>query len=489
MPATRLKVFISSVQKEFQDIRRDLKAFLLGDAVLRRFISEVFLFEELPARDRRANRVYLAAVERCDLYLGIFGYEYGYEDNDGISPTEYEYDHATKRQKVRFIYVWGRNEKKRAPKMKQLIKKASDELIRRRIDDVSALTAEVYASLVDYLDEMGALRIPPFDTSACDGATLKHLSRKRISWFIETARRERGFPLKNNTTTKALLIHLNLLEKGKPTNAAALLFGANPQRFHRPAETKCVHCHGTEYRRPFASQQIYTGDLFEQVDQARDFVLAKINRAIGTRANSITAPATYELPPDTVGEAIVNAVAHRDYHSHASVEIRLFADRLEVWNPGALPGTLTLKSLRVDHPSLPGNPLIAESLYLTRYIEKAGSGIQMMIEQCREVGLPEPDFEQRQGSFVVTIWRDWLTEEVLAGYKLNNRQRKVIDLLKVIGRVTNSKYQEKFSVAKRTASLDLSELVAAGLVKKIGTTGKGVHYTLIKGAPKGQKGQ
>ncbi len=472
MPATRLKVFISSVQKEFQDIRRDLKAFLLGDAVLRRFM-------ELPAGDRRANRVYLEAVERCDLYLGIFGYEYGYEDNDGISPTQYEYNHATKHQKVRFIYVWGRNEKKRAPKMKQLIKKASDELIRRRVEDVSALTAEVYASLVDYLDEMGVLRIPPFDTSACDGATLKHLSRKRINWFIETARRERGFPLKIKTTTKALLIHLNLLEKGKPTNAAALLFGANPQRFHRPAETKCVHCHGTEYRRPFASQQIYTGDLFEQVDQARDFVLAKINRAIGTRANSITAPATYELPPDAVGESIVNAVAHRDYYSNASVEIRLFADRLEVWNPGTLPGTLTLESLRVDHPSLPNNPLIAESLYLARYIEKAGSGIQMMIEQCREAGLPEPDFEQRQGSFVITIWRDWLTVEAIEALKLNDRQKKAINVFRKERRVTNASYQEITGFSRATAKRDLEELVRKGLLILIGA-GRGAYYQVPK---------
>jgi len=55
--------------------------------------------------------------------------------------------------------------------------------------------------------------------------------------------------------------------------------------------------------------QVYGGDLFEQADQAQDFVLAKINRAIGTRAASITAPATYELPPDAVGEAIINAIA------------------------------------------------------------------------------------------------------------------------------------------------------------------------------------
>ncbi|MBI2227376.1 MAG: hypothetical protein HYU44_21085 [Betaproteobacteria bacterium] len=59
MPATRLRIFVSSVQKEFLQIRLDLKAFLLGDAVLRRFVSEVFLFEELPAGDRRADQVYL----------------------------------------------------------------------------------------------------------------------------------------------------------------------------------------------------------------------------------------------------------------------------------------------------------------------------------------------------------------------------------------------------------------------------------------------
>ena len=118
MAATRLRIFVSSVQKEFEPQRRDLKAFLLGDAVLRRFMEEVFLFEELPARDRPADRVYLEEVERCDIYLGLFGYEYGYEDRDGISPTEREYDHATKLRKTRLIYVWGSDEKLRAPKMK-----------------------------------------------------------------------------------------------------------------------------------------------------------------------------------------------------------------------------------------------------------------------------------------------------------------------------------------------------------------------------------
>lgn len=192
-------------------------------------------------------RFYIGEVERCDIYLGIFGYEYGFEDENGVSPTEHEYDHATRHGNTRLVYVWGSDDKKRAPKMRKLVHKASAELIRRRVDDVSALTAEVYASLVGRMDDIGALRVPPFDTPACDGATLANLSRKRIDWFLETARRERGFPLKSNTTTQALLTHLNLLDRGKPTNAAMILFGANPQRFHRTAETKCIHCHGTEY--------------------------------------------------------------------------------------------------------------------------------------------------------------------------------------------------------------------------------------------------
>lgn len=475
MTITRKRIFISSVQKEFSQVRRDLKAFLLGDAVLRRFISDVFLFEELPARDQRADTVYLEEVERSDIYLGIFGYEYGFEDADGVSPTEREYDHAGRHGKPRLVYVWGSDDKQRHPKMRQLVSKASNELIRRRIEDASALTAEVYASLVDYLDNSGALRVPPFDTSPCEQATLKDISRKRVEWFLDTARHERGFPLKSNTSTQALLTHLNLVHDQKPTNAAIMLFGSNPQKFHRTAETKCMHCRGTEYRRPFVSMQVYGGDLFEQANLARDFVLDRIDRAVGVRDISITAPATYELPPDAVGEAIVNAIAHRDYHSNASVEVRLFADRLEIWNPGSLPGTLTMDSLRHDHPSVPYNPLLAESLYLARYIERVGSGTQTMIELCREAGLPEPQFEQREGFFVSTIWRDWLTPEILVGMNLNERQVICLNMLKIEKRITTMEYQNLVKCSRRTAARDLDELLVKGILQRLGA-GRNAYY-------------
>jgi predicted HTH transcriptional regulator len=140
------------------------------------------------------------------------------------------------------------------------------------------------------------------------------------------------------------------------------------------------------------------------VDQAVDFVLSKINQAVGTRAHGVQAPVAYEMPPEVVREAIVNAVAHRDYTSNGSVQVMLFADRLEVWNPGTLPPSLTLAQLRQPHGSVPGNPLLAEPLYLTKYIERMGTGTGDMIERCRQAGLPEPEFNLTDG-FVTTLRR------------------------------------------------------------------------------------
>jgi predicted HTH transcriptional regulator len=132
--------------------------------------------------------------------------------------------------------------------------------------------------------------------------------------------------------------------------------------------------------------------------------MSKINVSVGTRAESPQAPVEYEIPRDVVAEAIVNAVAHRDYTSNASVQVMLFSDRLEVWNPGTLPPTLTLQDLREPHGSHPRNPLLAEPLYLTRYIERMGTGTRDMIRKCREAGLAEPEFKLTDG-FVATIWR------------------------------------------------------------------------------------
>ena len=113
-----LHLFISSVQKEFAAERAALRDFLRGDALLRRFF-EPFLFEDLPAGDRRADQVHLDKVEHCDVYVGLFGNEYGLEE--GRSPTHREFDLATRRHKHRLIFVKGADDRVRHPKMRALI--------------------------------------------------------------------------------------------------------------------------------------------------------------------------------------------------------------------------------------------------------------------------------------------------------------------------------------------------------------------------------
>lgn len=200
------------------------------------------------------------------------------------------------------------------------------------------------------------------------------------------------------------MTHLNLLDRGRPVNAAVLLFGKEPQRFLISSGVKCAHFHGTEVAKPIPSYQVYGGTTFEVVDQAVDFVMSKINLHVGTRAESSRAPVTYEIPREVVTEAIVNAVAHRDYTSNGSVQVMLFSDRLEVWNPGGLPASLTLAKLRQPHASVPFNPLLAEPLYLAEYIERMGTGTGDMIRRCRDAGLREPEFTS-SGEFVTRIWR------------------------------------------------------------------------------------
>ena len=124
----------------------------------------------------------------------------------------------------------------------------------------------------------------------------------------------------------------------------------------------------------------------------------------------------------------------------------------------------------------------AESLYLTRYIEKAGSGTQRMIELCREAGLPEPNYELRAGSFVLTLWRDWLTAEVMAGFHLNERQLKGLAFLRTEGRLTSGRYQELTGISRQTASRDLEDMVKRGILNRYGDR-RGTFYGKAKKMP------
>ena len=328
-----IQVFISSVQKELAEERRAVKEFILHDPLLSRFIGDVFLFEDIPAGDRKPDDIYLVEVEQRDIYLAILGNKYGGKNADGKSPTELEFDHATKTHRERLVFVKGNDDKARDQDMVKLVSKAGRQVTRRRFTDIPGLVREVYASLVESLENRGALMTKPFDDSLCAGATLQDIDNEQVTAFVETAEAKGRLALKGSRAPKAVLQNFNLLQDGKPTNAAMLLFGKNPRRFFNNAQVHCFHFHGIVKQKPIASQQPYEGRLFEVIDQAVEFVLGKLDRSVGTRAKSTQAPGEFEIPRPVIAEAIVNAVAHRNYRNNGFVQVIVFADRVEVWNP------------------------------------------------------------------------------------------------------------------------------------------------------------
>ena len=190
---------------------------------MRRFF-EVFLFEDVPASDRRPRDVYLNEVVRCDIFVCILGKEYGFEDEQGVSPTEHEFERATELNRHQLIFVQSAREGYRHPKMQLLVGRAQIGLVRRRFATSAELVAGLYAALVQYLEAKELLRFGPFDAAHCSGATLDDLDVEGMYRFIRIARRARQLPLPPETPPADLLRHLNLLSRGRLTNAAVLLF-------------------------------------------------------------------------------------------------------------------------------------------------------------------------------------------------------------------------------------------------------------------------
>ena len=491
---TPTRIFISGVQREFARERAQLRDYLRCDPLMRRFF-EVSLFEDAQAPDRRAGEALMDEVERSEIYVGLFGKHYGSEDSQGVSPTEREFDRASELEEHRLIFVGSADGGGRHPKMQALIARAEAGLERRRFATRAELVAGLYAALLQYLEAKGLLRFGPFDAAQCSGATLDDLDVEGMYRFTRIARRARQFPLPEETEPPDLLRHLNLLNRGRLTNAAILLFGRAPQRFLVASEIKCAHFHGTQVAKPIPSYQVYRGTVFELVDQAVDFVLGKIDLSVGTRSECVQAPVAYEIPREVVTEAIVNAVAHRDYTDGGSVQVMLFADRLEVVNSGGLPPGLTVEKLRAAHQSVPRNPLLAESMYLMRYIEKMGTGTVDMIRRCAEAGLPEPEFEVGSG-FVTRIWRTGRTTP-----KRRDTTRKPLDATLEIHDTTQERegttqetggsYTDATPKGGRSARRTTRERLLAflrsdptltrnGLAARLGITPDGVKYHLAR---------
>ena len=294
---------------------------------------------------------------------------------------------------------------------------------------------------------------------------------------MSVRKKKAALPL--TTSPVELLKHLGLMKGEAYTWAAALCFAENPQKWSYRATLKCVLCEGTEYTRPFLDTDKFEGNLFSLLEQGTDFVMSRIAQSRGLRTEGPRVPVKFEIPREAVEEALINALVHRNWKLSASVELRLFADRLEVWTPGSLPEGITIPQLYETHASYPVNELVLKTFDFAGIIESLGTGIQRMIDACRASELPDPTWEQRGHSLIATIWKDTWTPTRLREAGVSERQMLAIPTLKRNRQITVAEYMSLTGVRRNTATADLAKLEKSGVVVRQGV-GRGVTYAFCE---------
>ena len=316
-------------------------------------------------------------------------------------------------------------------------------------------------------------RVISWDEQVIEEATFEDIEDRQVVNFLKLASIKRNLDLDPKTPKKEALKRLELTKDGKLTNAAVLLFGLNPQKFVLQAVTQCAKFKGIETDE-FEDMQNFEGSIIDQRDDALRF--ADKHTKKGARIEGIERVEEFEYPLEAIREAVTNAICHRDYRINSNVQLRIFEDRIEIWGCGPLPEPLTIEDLKKSHESIRRNPLIAKCFYKIGFVEEWGTGTQRIIKSCLEHGLPEPLFEIKSGSLVVTIRKYKFMQSTKT--ELNERQQKAIDYLLEYGKITNEEYRFiNADIMRNTALKDLKELINKGFIISKGK-GRYTYYVL-----------
>ena len=174
---------------------------------------------------------------------------------------------------------------------------------------------------------------------------------------------------------------------------------------------------------------------------------------------------------------LLNALVHRNYMG-APIQIRIYDDKISIWNEGLLPEGLSLDALKKSHPSRPRNPIIADVCFKGGYIDAWGRGTIKIIESCRKFGLSEPEMLELDGGFSMTLIKNTVKSKISNLSELNDRQIRAISFIEEKGAITNKEYQEINNISERTASRELADLVEKRKLKSSGVKGAGAYYIL-----------
>jgi ATP-dependent DNA helicase RecG len=359
------------------------------------------------------------------------------------------------------------------PRSLELHSLADGRVLVRRRDENRPLSGEEIRSL------SAARPTVDFETEPVPGARADDLDVGTMEEYIRRRETRTG---SRAPTVEQLMYEIGATDReGYPTLIGILLFGRNPQAFLPQSGIVFVKFPGTEPRGEdggvgYGRRAELNGPLAAIIERAWSIVFDEMR--IGATVTGLEREELLEYPRRAVREALINAVAHRDYRvTGRRIEIRMYADRLEIISPGGLPGYMTLDNLVDEHFSR--NPRLVNGLYQWGFIEELGLGIDQMIEEMLQAGHPPPEFRATPHSFTVILSnkRERATAPKWTR-SMNERQTRAVNFVRESGSITNREYRQLCpDVSPETLRLDLADLVDRGVLLKIGSK-KGTYYIL-----------
>ena len=289
--------------------------------------------------------------------------------------------------------------------------------------------------------------------------------------------------------------------KDYPSNAFAILTGNGGLH----VATQCGVFKGTT-KAVFVDRREYTGPLWEQIDEAFQFVLRNIH--LGAAIVGIYRQDVYEIPPDAIRELIINAMVHRSYLDHGTIQVAIYDNRLEITSPGKLPMGQTMERMKEGYSKI-RNEALAHAFAYMNLIEHWGSGIPRIMDKVKAAGLQEPEFIGGEVDLRINIYRGQVdtnnaminasgTENGTNGIgcgvndvgnginsaevSLNKKQTQIEKLLQIIEKnpsATQAYYAEEMGISKRTVSRMFASLQEKGRLVQNGTKRK-ANWKIIR---------
>ncbi len=321
-----------------------------------------------------------------------------------------------------------------------------------------------------------------------DNVTIEDLDTDRIISTIHEGTLNGRIPEGYATTDPLLALkRLDLIVNNKITNAAIVLFGKNPQEQYPQCILKLARFRGID-RSIFIDNKQVSGNVFKLLSAGMTFLNNYLPIESTFPEGQIERVDRPLFPIKALREAVANALCHRDYSNYSgSISIAIYDNRIEVWNYGLFPPGVSVATIKDLNRSMPRNRKIANVLYYHKIFESWGRGINMIMDECKEAGHPEPIYSQDPiGTLLTLISKEpigntqIIAKPSITYDNLSKQQQNIITLLGQKGELSSKDIiiLIKPAIPERTLRRELTKLKDLGLIDSTGETTSKLWYLL-----------